>query len=1100
MYKLVFSSFVISILLITLSCNNNQSAIKQFTKLTTKQTGIDFINQVEGTKDFNVFTYRNFFNGGGVAIGDVNNDSLPDIYFTSNQHQNKLYLNKGNFTFEDVTTKAGVGGTKAWSTGVSMVDINADGWLDIYVCNSGDVKGDSRENELFINNKNGTFTEKAKQYNLADSGLTTHAAFFDYDGDGDLDCYILNNSYRPIESFGYNRNLRNIRDAKGGDKLMRNDGNVFKDVSEEAGIYGSEIGFGLGVTVGDVNGDKWMDIYVSNDFFERDYLYINQRNGKFKEVLDTAMTHISLSSMGADMADINNDGLQDIFSTDMLPETDFRLKTTTKFEDYDVFNAKLKNDFHHQYTRNMLQLNNGDGTFSEIGQYAGVYATDWSWGALMFDMNNDGWKDIYVCNGIQKDLTEQDFLDFFSSDEIKQQIMQGKIADNKFLLDKMQTTKIANYAFINQQNLQFKNEAKNLGLDEESLSNGAAYADLDNDGDLDIVVNNENMQAFVYENNNEKISKNNYLKIALTGDTLNTKAIGAEVTIFYGKQKQMLQQIPYRGFESSVDNMLFFGLDKNTKVDSIKIIWPNRKVTTLQNIEVNHTVYVNQKDAIQNFVQQFTLPYWYSNASNLLQGDVVHKENVYTDFDAEKLMPQLISLEGPKMAKGDLNNDGQEDVVIGGAKGDGLKILVQKSNGQFIASQPQDIVEGKNMYEDVGICLADINGDKNLDIIVANGGNEINNDPTFDAFTPRVYINDGKANFKRIAVFANAVANNTSCIVANDIDKDGDIDLFIGGRSIAGSFGKTPKSYLMLNDGKGKFTSTTNSSLDNIGMVTDAVFVNLDNDPAEELCFVGQFMPLQIFKWKNNQLQLIKTIDNSNGWWNCIKTADFNNDGKQDLIAGNLGLNSKLQASVEKPVQLYVNDFDKNGQSESILTYYKSDGKSYPIHLKGELVSQIPSLKKKFLYYKDYAGKGIEDVFSKELLSKTQILNAMQLQTCLFINNGNYTFTTTPLPVQAQLSKVYSIVVNDFNNDGKQDVFVTGNFSGVKPEIGAYDGNYGDLFLNQGNANFLFVPPSTSGLYLRGEARDGIIVTNSKKEKLMFISINNEKLYLYKLK
>lgn len=584
--KVFLSAFLLSYLI---ACSYNESdqeyqppANALFLLMPSTETGIIFENSVADTKKFNVFKYRNFYNGGGVAIGDINNDGLPDVYFTANQKKNKLYLNKGNFKFEDITDKSGVAGNRFWSTGVTMADVNADGWLDIYVCHSGDLAGESRENELFINQHNGKFTEEAKKYGLDEPyGLTTHAAFFDYDGDGDLDCYILNNSYRPIESFGYDRNLRNIRDPKGGGKLYRNDEGKFKDVSETAGIYGSEIGFGMGVTIGDVNGDKWPDIYISNDFFERDYLYINLLNGVFKEVLEDQIGSTSLSSMGADMADINNDGLMDIFSTDMLPEDDYRLKTTTKFDNFDVFNAKLKNDFHHQFTRNMLQLNNGNGTFSEIGRLANVYQTDWSWGALIFDFDNDGWNDLFVSNGISKDLTDQDYIDYFSN-TVQRDHAEKNLPDFKILLDKMKATKIPNYAFINQKNLQFKNQSNELGLAQPSFSNGAAYSDLDNDGDLDLVVNNENMPCFVYKNRSNEKEGFNYLKVQLKGVGMNTYGIGTEVSIYTKEGIQVRMQMPSRGFESSVEPVLQFGLGKFTNIDSLYVIWPNQKKQILK--------------------------------------------------------------------------------------------------------------------------------------------------------------------------------------------------------------------------------------------------------------------------------------------------------------------------------------------------------------------------------------------------------------------------------------------------------------------------------------------------------------------------------------
>jgi enediyne biosynthesis protein E4 len=586
----------------------------------------------------------------------------------------------------------------------------------------------------------------------------------------------------------------------------------------------------------------------------------------------------------------------------------------------------------------------------------------------------------------------------------------------------------------------------------------------------------------------------------LKGDSLNTFATGAEVTIFYNNQKQMLQQIPYRGFESSVDNSLVFGVAKNNVIDSMIIVWPNKMQSNYYNIKSNTNFFVSISDAKINTRSAATMPTWFTNESNILQGSAAHNENVFTDFDAEKLMPQMLSLEGPKMAKADLNNDGLEDIVIGGAKGDGLKLLLQNSNGTFNVTQPADVANAKNFFEDVGISIADIDNDNDQDIIVANGGNESNNDITFDAYTPRVLINDGKANFTRKLVINTTVKNNTSCVVANDFNNDGWVDLFIGGRSVAGSFGVTPQSYLLLNDGTGRFNNLKNDAFQKLGMVTAAVCANMDTDTSIELVTAGQFMPVQIWKWKNNNLALVKTIENTNGWWNTIAIGDLNNDGINDIVGGNLGTNSKLKANEKEPITLYVNDFDKNGQSESVLTYFKTDGKAYPIHLKGEFVSQMPSLKKKFLFYKDYAGKGIESIFGEQILSKTQKLTATEMQTCIFYNKGNLEFEKKALPLQAQLSPIYAIVISDFNKDGINDLYMAGNFSGVKPEIGRYDANYGDLFLNSKASSFQYIPSAVSGLSVRGEARDGIIVQNAKKEKLLWIAINNEQPYIFNLK
>lgn len=697
---------IISILSLFFSCHSNKDQLQQQDALFQLQpsslTGIGFNNKVEDTKDFNIFKYRNFYNGAGVAIGDVNNDGRPDIFFTSNQHENKLYINKGDWKFEDVTEKVGLISNHKWHTGVTMVDINGDGWLDIYVCNSGEIPGDDRANELYINQKDGTFKEEAHQYGLDDKGESTQAIFFDYDHDGDLDCFVLNNSNRSVESFGFSSSLRNIRDKKNGDRLYRNDGGKFTDVSEEARIYGSEIGFGLGVTVGDVNNDGWEDMYVSNDFFERDYLYINQHDGTFKEVINDAMGHISQGSMGSDMADINNDGNLDIFTTEMLPETDYRLKTTMKFDDYEVINQKSVVGFQHQFTSNCLQLNNNDGTFSEIAQLSGIDATGWSWGALSFDFDNDGWKDLFVCNGISKDLTDQDFLEFFGSQEMMEEVKQKGI-DYKNLLKKMPSVPLLKYAFVNQKNLTFKNEAEKIGFTVPSFSNGAAYADLDGDGDLDLVINNENSEAFVYRNMASEKLHHHYLKIKLNGISPNNFGLGARITIFSNNNKQVLEQMPSRGFESSVDPVLNFGLGDVNIIDSLMIRWSGEKTQVIKNIKGDTTLVLNQKDATLFPLQKKEIiNALYTDVSKTaITGNTRHRENDFIDFNEEKLIPKMLSTQGPKLAVGDINGDGLQDFYMGSAIGDTAKIFLQQPDGHFIQKQQEAFIKDK-YYENIG--------------------------------------------------------------------------------------------------------------------------------------------------------------------------------------------------------------------------------------------------------------------------------------------------------------------------------------------------------------------------------------------------------------
>lgn len=1068
-----------------------------FELLPSSATGISFTNKVEDSKELNIFNFRNFYNGAGVATGDVNNDGLADIFFTANLGANKLFLNRGNMQFEDITKSAGFKNDGKWYTGVTMVDLNGDGWLDIYICNSGKL-GMNKPNDLYINQRNGTFVEQAAKYGLADIGLSTHASFFDYDHDGDLDCFVLNNSPRSIESFGYNKSLRNVRDTINGDRFYRNDNGKFKDVSREAGIYGSEIGFGLGVTVGDVNNDGWEDMYVSNDFFERDYLYINNGNGTFKEVINDAIGHISQGSMGSDMADINNDGYLDIFTTEMLPESDYKLKTTIKFDDYDVQNARLQNDFHHQFTTNCLQLNNGDHTFSEIAQYAGVDATGWSWGALCFDFDNNGYKDIFVCNGLNKDLTDQDFLEFFGSAEVLNKVKEGGF-QFKDILDRMPSNKIPNYAFINNGDLTFKNATDALGFSTPSFSNGAAYADLDNDGDLDLVINNVNMEAFVYRNNTSERSVNHYLRVKLNGTAPNTSGIGSRVTIYANNAAQVLEQMPIRGFQSTVDNILHFGLGNINVIDSLIIRWPDNRYEKLENLHCDTLLTLNQHSAHQaTSSNREPLP----TSTNLLfkpysfADGVGHHENNFIDFDVERLIPKMLSTEGPSLAVADINNDGLEDFFLGNAVGDTAKILIQQKSGKFILKQQESLIKDK-YFETTGSVFFDADNDNDKDLLLASGGNQAQ--PGSPYLNVRLYVNDGNAKFTRDTSNFPQIPINASCITLLDYDNDGKEDIFIGARCVPGKYGIRPASVLIKNHGNGKFTDVTALAaplFKNMGMVTDAKFADINNDNKKELIIAGDWMPLSIYQFTNNAFKKISEIKNSSGWWNCIELNDIDNDGDVDILAGNTGLNSRIKATPGKPAKLYVGDLDKNGQIECIPVYFKTDGKAYPYFMKGELQQQIPSLKKDFLYFKDYAGKPIEEVFTAEQLKDLDILEANESRSCIYKNQGNGQFTCEPFPVRAQLSYMFAIYAGDLNNDQRKDIFMAGNFYGLKPQAGRFDASYGVTLVTDASGHFKYVPPAESGLFVKGEVRDIKPITIAGKQALL-VAKNNDELEVF---
>ncbi|PRY88517.1 VCBS repeat-containing protein [Mongoliibacter ruber] len=1067
--------------------SNNKTPL--FESIPARKSGINFNNKLTEDKSNNILTYEYFYNGGGVAIGDFDNDGLEDIFFTGNMTDNKLYQNLGDFKFKDITKTAGVAGKKSWTTGVSVVDINGDGLLDIYVCYSGNGNLDSRRNELYINQGDLTFEESASEYGLDDPSNSTQAIFFDFDNDGDLDLFLLNHHIEVINEIEFDE-ARGKRHPFAGDKLFRNDNGKFIDISQEAGIKGSALGFGLGVVASDLNGDGWIDLYVSNDYIEPDYLYINNGDGTFTDQLSNYLQHISHFSMGLDIADINNDGLVDIFTLDMLPEDNKRQKLLYGPENYEQYALMVNRGFYHQNMRNMLHLNQGNGLFSEIGQLAGISNTDWSWSALFFDATNSGFKDLFVSNGYYRDYTNRDFLKY-KGDYYFKSAVAGNKADTLELVTSMSSTPLSNYFFENKGNLRFENKSKENGIGQPSFSSGAVYVDLDNDGHLDLVVNNINQTASIFKNTGQK--ERHFLKIQLKGEKGNTSGFGSKVKVYTQDGVYLQEQSPVRGFQSSVSSTLHFGLGNTTVIDSVVVIWPGGNSSIAIHPEIDKQITIDASVANKNNYSIAETSRVFTESEARLP--FIHEEYGFNDFKRQPLLLEMPTYLGPTMAAGDITGNGKEEIFVGGSKGYPGKIYYQEGEDW----KPMKNFDSGDEFTDASALFFDANGDGYLDLYLASGGyhDYLSKD---ESLQDRLYINDGEGNLRHNIEKLPRLRSSASKVISADFNGNGYPDLFIAGRIVPGKYPESPQSYLLINDGEGNFTDRTEEYLPEngkVGMIRDVLSIDLNQDGFMDLILVGEFTPI-IFLENQSGRMLVDQSDkylpnNPQGWWTKIEAGDFTNDGNIDFIIGNFGLNSQFQPSDQEPLTLYYGDFDENSSIDPILTYY-IQGKEYPFPSRDELLDQMYSMRSKFTDYESYSIASIEKVLGKDVAKNASKLHANELRSVMLQNQGGK-FEVIPLPIEAQFAPTYAIHVFDYDEDGNLDFLLAGNQSQIRLRLGVIDASFGQLFKGNGKGQFEFIPPSISGLDVKGDVKS--ILSLPSEPKRLYFGINNQSVKVF---